>query len=85
MSTPATTLSLLDAARPLLDFYQRGGVAPPELLPIDGADMPEPYRKLLVHADDMTPTLEHFHGQRIHLRMVNREAVSYTHLRAHET
>jgi chorismate-pyruvate lyase len=81
MSTPASTLSLHDAAKPLLDFYQRGGVAPPELLPIDGEDMPEPFRKLLVHADDMTPTLEHFHGSRIHLRMVNREVTEAAYTR----
>ena len=81
MSNPAPTLSLHDAARPLLDFYLRGGVAPPELLPIDGADMPEPYRKLLVHADDMTPTLEQFHGARIHLRMVNREVTEAAYTR----
>ena len=41
MTTPAPSLSLQESARPLLDFYQRGGVAPPELLPIDGAAMPE--------------------------------------------
>ena len=81
MSNPSPTLSLHAAARPLLDFYQRGGVAPPELLPIDGTDMPEPYRKLLVHADDMTPTLEHFHGARIHLRMVNREVTEAAYTR----
>ena len=73
MSTPAPSLTLHEAARPLLDFYQRGGVAPPELIPIEGDAMPEPYRRLLVHADDMTPTLEQFHGDRIHLRPITHE------------
>ena len=73
MTTPAPSLSLQESARPLLEFYQRGGVEPPELLPIDGADMPEPYRSLLVHDGDMTPTLEKHHGDRIHLRPLTRE------------
>lgn len=73
MPTPAPSLSLQEAARPLLDFYQRGGVEPPELLPIEGDAMPEPYRSLLVHSGDMTPTLEKYHGERIHLRPLTRE------------
>ena len=67
------TISLEEAARPLLDFYQRAGESAPELIPVNGVDMPEPYRRLLVHADDMTPTLEEFHGNRIHLRILGRE------------
>ena len=73
MPETAPSLSLEDAARPLLEFYQRAGKAAPDLMPIDGSEMPEPYRRLLVHADDMTPTLEEFHGDRIHLRLLGRE------------
>jgi len=75
------TISLEEAARPLLDFYQREGESAPELIPIDGGDMPEPYRRLLVHADDMTPTLEEFHGSRIHLRLLGREQNETTYKR----
>lgn len=67
------TVSLEDSARPLLDFYKRAGESAPELIAINGDDMPEPYRRLLVHADDMTPTLEEYHGERIHLRLIGRE------------
>ena len=35
--------------------------------------MPEPYRSLLVHERDMTPTLEKFHGSEIHLKILKRE------------
>jgi len=35
--------------------------------------MPEPYRSLLVHESDMTPTLEKFHGADIHLRILGRD------------
>ena len=73
MPETAPSLSLEDAARPLLEFYQRAGEAAPDLLLIDSSEMPEPYRRLLVHDDDMTPTLEEFHGDRIHLRLLSRE------------
>ena len=42
----------------------------PRVGPIDGADMPEPYRGLLVHDNDMTSTLEAAYGQRIHLHVI---------------
>jgi hypothetical protein len=32
--------------------------------------MPEPYRRLLVHQRDMTPTLEAAYSQKIHLRVL---------------
>jgi chorismate-pyruvate lyase len=34
--------------------------------------MPQPYRGLLVHRNDMTPTLEAFHGGPIHLRLLGK-------------
>jgi len=66
-------ITLEQAAKPLLDFYNRAGESAPELITINGKEMPEPYRELLVHDDDMTPTLEKFHGERIHLRLIGRE------------
>ena len=38
-----------------------------------GEDVPEPYKSLLVHDNDMTPTLEKFHGAPIHLDILKRE------------
>jgi chorismate-pyruvate lyase len=35
--------------------------------------MPEPYRSLLVGHHDMTPTLEAFHGERLDLRLLERQ------------
>ncbi len=35
-------------------------------------DLPEPYRSLLVHASDMTPTLEAFFESAVHLRVLHR-------------
>jgi hypothetical protein len=58
---------------PLDDFYARSGLPLPEFERIAGDQVPEPYRSLLVHENDMTPTLEKFHGSDIHLKILNRE------------
>lgn len=55
---------------PLSDFYSDAGTQTPEIEAIDGAAMPQPYRKLLVHDDDMTPTLEAYTGKPIHLKLL---------------
>lgn len=38
--------------------------------PIDGTEMPEPYRSLLVHTSDMTSTLENFHKDKLHVELL---------------
>lgn len=40
---------------------------------LPGADMPLPYRDLLVHEQDMTSTLERFHGEPLGLRVLARQ------------
>jgi hypothetical protein len=60
-------------AYPLDDFYARAGRPLPNIVAAHGADVPEPYRTLLVHDTDMTPTLEKFHGDEIHLRVIYSE------------
>lgn len=62
-----------DFTQPLADFYVQAGLPLPRIDRIAGTDMPEPYRTLLVHEDDMTPTLERYHGRRIHLHVVRSE------------
>jgi hypothetical protein len=57
-------------AYPLDDFYARAGRTLPNIAAVNGADVPEPHRTLLVHDTDMTPTLEKFHGDEIHLRVI---------------
>jgi hypothetical protein len=39
---------------------------------LDGASVPEPYRSLLVHQRDMTSTLAKYHGEAMHLRVLER-------------
>jgi hypothetical protein len=58
---------------PLDDFYARAGLSLPPIERIQGPEMPEPYRSLLVHENDMTPTLEGFHKAEIHLRTLSSE------------
>ena len=60
-------------AHPLDEFYTRGQQPMPALQFVDREEIPAPYKQLLAHDHDMTSTLEHFHEQRIHLRVLNRE------------
>ncbi len=47
--------------RPLEEFYIQAGITLPPIKTIQGPEMPEPQRSLLVHQNDMTPTLEQHH------------------------
>lgn len=58
---------------PLDEFYARSGLPVPPLQQIDGEEVPEPYRRLLVHQQDMTSTLENFHQQAVRLRVLGCE------------
>ena len=67
---PATVLPF---AYPLDEFYALAHRALPALERVEGDDVPEPYRKLLVHNEDMTPILEKFYGERIFLNVISRQ------------
>lgn len=67
------TQTTLQAEDSLRRFFERGGHVFPELRMISGDRTPEPYKSLLVHQADMTSTLEKFHGDRIHLRVLRTE------------
>jgi chorismate-pyruvate lyase len=62
--------NLLD---PLDQFYLLSGDPVPEATKIEAECIPEPYRSLLVHNNDMTPTLEAAYRQRIHIRLISRQ------------
>ena len=57
---------------PLDDFYARAGLRLPNFERLSGEQVPEPYRSLLVHENDMTPTLQRFHEAEIHLQILGR-------------
>lgn len=54
-------------------FYRKRGERVPPLRRLMGEEMPSPYRELLVHSKDMTPTLESFYGQPLGLTVVTRD------------
>jgi len=60
-------------AYPLSEFYSRAKLPPPHLEAIPAEAVPEPFRTLLVHSNDMTPTLEDFHKNPIHLEILKSE------------
>ena len=62
--------NLLD---PLDQFYLASGIPVPEAARIEAECIPEPYRSLLAHDNDMTPTLEAAYCQRIHIRLISRK------------
>jgi chorismate-pyruvate lyase len=72
MSMANTQPTVLPWAYPLDDFYSQAGLALPAIEQIKGDAMPEPYRSLLVHMNDMTPTLEEFYQDQIHIKALSR-------------
>ena len=58
---------------PLHFFYERRNLDLPELDFIDGVTMPEGDRGLLVHENDMTPTLAAFHHSKLYLEVHEHE------------
>ena len=66
---------------PLDEFYQQMGLALPPLQQVDGEAVPRPYKQLLVHHDDMTPTLEKYYGRDIHLRLLSRRRKGSSYFR----
>ncbi len=65
--------AVLPFAYPLDEFYALAKRPLPAIEQVEGEDVPEPYRKLLVHQHDMTPTLEKFHDERIYLNVISRQ------------
>lgn len=78
---PAVVPVVMPLAHPLDEFYAHAHLVLPEIALVDGADVPEPYRSLLVHEGDMTPVLERFHETQIHLRVLGREQRANSYFR----
>jgi chorismate-pyruvate lyase len=64
--------TLLQWIRPLVESYGLQGLTLPQIDNIGAEEIPDPYRSLLAHRNDMTPTLEEFHGDRIRLDVLQR-------------
>ncbi|MHC4400449.1 MAG: hypothetical protein ACYTG0_12300 [Planctomycetota bacterium] len=54
------------------------GRSPSEAEIVPSETIPEPYRRLLVHLNDMTSTLTKYHGEGIKLRVLEREVTDAT-------
>ena len=65
--------SALANTYPLSEFYAHAKLPLPHIEFIPGEEVPDPFKSLLVHHNDMTPTLEAFHKSDIHLEIVSRE------------
>ncbi len=66
---------------PLDAFYEQRGDVLPAIGRVDPEEMPEPYRSLLVHKNDMTPTLRNFHKDSIHIRVLQRHVFENEYFR----
>lgn len=58
---------------PLAGFYEADGTAPPVMSMVSGSAVPQPYRRLLVHDCDMTPTLEEYFRSGLALELLHFE------------
>jgi chorismate-pyruvate lyase len=58
---------------PLSEFYTRAKLPTPLIQVIPPDAVPEPFSTLLVHSNDMTPTLEEFYKSQIHLEILRSE------------
>lgn len=65
----------------LHQFYRRQNLPLPRMTRVPPDGLPRPYRRLLAHCNDMTPTLEAFHGAPLALRVVQRETTPEVHAR----
>jgi hypothetical protein len=55
-------------------FYEKRGETLPDFRFLRGEEVPYPYRSLLVHTNDMTPTLAAFHHSRLYLEVHEHES-----------
>lgn len=63
-----------DSLYPLNFFYQTAKAPLPRYEVIAAEDVPQPYKKLLVHNGDMTSVLQNFHRKTVHV-----EAIDFIH------
>jgi len=64
----------LERIMPFHFFYEKKGHYLPDFRFLEGSEVPYPYRSLLVHENDMTPTLAAFHHSRLYLEVHEIEA-----------
>ena len=73
----AASDALAEALHQLLPFhffYEKAGLELPDFTFLEGSEVPYPYRSLLVHQNDMTPTLAAFHHSKLYLEVHAHES-----------
>lgn len=55
---------------PLNEFYEAAGIPLPAVVRVEDSFVPEPYRSLLVHQRDMTPTIAAAYRRSVQLRVL---------------
>lgn len=70
--TPRPTLvqRIANLLTPLEGFYAQSGLPIPTVEPTPGETLPQPYRSLLVHDQDMTSTLEYYWSCQLRVRVL---------------
>lgn len=63
---------MLNLSYPLDRLHEHEGLALPRIERVESEALPSPYRQLLDHLNDMTPTVAAFHGEEIGLRVLGR-------------
>ncbi|MDX1951345.1 MAG: hypothetical protein SFY81_04130 [Verrucomicrobiota bacterium] len=58
---------------PLDDFYSQASRPLPDVKLLSESGVPQPYRALLVHERDMTPTLEEHYQSQVRLKVLSRQ------------
>jgi chorismate-pyruvate lyase len=81
MNNAAAKPSRIEQCYPLDEFYSQHNLVLPPIEFLEGDQVPEPYRSLLVHSQDMTSTLERFHGETIHLEVLKHFQHSESYFR----
>jgi chorismate-pyruvate lyase len=82
VSFEPTTTGQSPALSSLLErFYVRTGLPLPRLEVLKENEVVEPYKRLLVHSSDMTPTLEAFYKESLGLTVLSRELQRDSYLR----
>jgi chorismate-pyruvate lyase len=62
---------VLNLFYPLNEFYEQSGLPLPPVVRVDGDAVPEPYKSLLVHERDMTPTVATAYQSAVNLRVLD--------------
>ena len=52
---------------PLTEFYSMAGLPMPQFEIVPGEAVPSPQHQLLVHQNDMTPTVEEYYQKKVHI------------------